>query len=90
MLLQRSLLIDRDASEVFALVSDPDRLAGFFVGITRWEVRSRQRRGKGATYKVLMRVGSIEAGGLLRITDWRDDELIEWESESGIPRRGRI
>ncbi len=89
MKLHRAVLIDRASRDVFALVSDPERLAGFFVGITRWEVKSRQRRGKGAKYRVLMRVGSIEAGGVLRLTGWREPELIEWEAESGITQRGR-
>ena len=89
MRVHRSLLIDREPSSVFDLISDPDRLRSFFVGITRWDVRSRQRRGKGARYRVLMRVGSIEAGGQLRITGWQPEELIEWDSESGITQRGR-
>jgi ribosome-associated toxin RatA of RatAB toxin-antitoxin module len=87
--LQRSLLIDREPQAVFALISDPERASEFFVGLTRWEPRSRRRRGLGARFKVLMRVGSIEAGGLVRITGWRPDELIEWEAEAGITQRGR-
>lgn len=87
--LHRSLLIDREPRAVFALISDPERASDFFVGLTRWEPRSRRRRGLGARFKVLMRVGSIEAGGLVRVTGWRPDELIEWESEAGITQRGR-
>ena len=87
--LHRSLLIAREPQVVFALISDPDRASEFFVGLTRWESRSRRRRGLGARFKVLMRIGSIEAGGLVRITGWRPDELIEWESEAGITQRGR-
>ncbi|HEX9312551.1 MAG TPA: SRPBCC family protein [Actinomycetota bacterium] len=87
--LHRSLLIDREPGAVFALISDPERASEFFVGLTRWEPRSRRRRGLGARFKVLMRVGSIEAGGLVRITGWRPGELIEWESEAGITQRGR-
>lgn len=88
MKIHRSILVDRDPQAVFALVSDASRLAGFFVGITVWEPRSQKRRGKGARFKVLMRVGSIEAGGLLRITEWRENELIAWDSEAGIRQRG--
>lgn len=88
--LHRSLLIDRTPHDVFALVSDPDRFAQFFVGMTLWEPRSRRRRGKGARYKVLMRVGSIEAGGIVRITEWREDDLVAWEAESGIDQRGQM
>jgi polyketide cyclase/dehydrase/lipid transport protein len=58
--------------------------------MTRWEPKSRRRRGVGARFKVLMRVGSIEAGGIVRITEWREDELVAWESESGIDQRGQM
>lgn len=85
----RQMLIGREPGEVFALASDPERLRDFFVGISRWEPRSRKRRGVGARYRVLMRVGSIEAGGTVRITEWVENELVAWESEDGIEHRGR-
>jgi hypothetical protein len=49
----------------------------------------RRVRGLGARFRVLMKVGSIEAGGTVRITDWVNDELIGWSSEAGIHQRGR-
>jgi ribosome-associated toxin RatA of RatAB toxin-antitoxin module len=86
--IDRSILIERPPKEVFALVSDPSAYDGFYVGMSRWEARSRKRRGVGARFKVLMRVGSIEAGGVLRITEWAAPERIGWESESGVDFRG--
>jgi ribosome-associated toxin RatA of RatAB toxin-antitoxin module len=86
--LRRSVLIERDPAHVFALVSDPGRYPEFFDGITRWEPRSRKRRGVGAKFRVLVQVGSIEAGGTVGISDWAENERIAWESEAGIEQRG--
>ena len=86
--LAQSVLVEREPSDVFDLVSIPARYPEFFTGITRWEARSSKRRGLGAKFRVLMRVGSIEAGGTIRITDWRTNERIAWESEAGVEQRG--
>jgi len=86
--LQRGVLIEREPLDVFRLVSDPKRYPQFFTGITRWEPRSSKRRGLGAKYRILMRVGSIEAGGTIHITDWKSGQRIAWESESGVEQRG--
>ena len=67
--LRQGILIERKPADVFGLISDPARYPDFFTGITRWEPRSSKRRGLGARFRVLMRVGSIEAGGTVRITD---------------------
>ena len=45
--------------------------------------------GKGARYRVLMAVGSIEAGGTVEVTRWEENVLITWRSEAGIDQRGR-
>ena len=74
---------------VWDLVSDPDRYEEFQAGVTLWEPRTKKRKGKGARFKVLMKIGSIEAGGVVRITEWRKPRLIEWESEQGTDHRGR-
>ena len=88
MRIERTILIERPPADVFALVSDPTAYDEFFVGMSRWEPRSRKHRGVGARFKVLMKVGSIEAGGILRVTGWKEPERIGWESESGVQHRG--
>ena len=40
-------------------------------GVTRWEVDGEQRTGLGARYRMLIRVGSAEVGGLIEIVEWR-------------------
>ena len=88
MRVERSISIDRDPKAVFAVVSDPTRYADFFVGITRWEPLDQKKRGIGARYRVLMQVGSIEAGGIVRVDTWDEPHTIEWEAETGIRQRG--
>jgi uncharacterized membrane protein len=88
MRLERTIVVDRPPSAVFELVSDPLRVPEFFAGITRWEPASRKRRGKDARFRVRMKVGSIEAGGEVRITRWQQNRLIAWRSERGMPQRG--
>jgi len=87
--LKRSIRVDREPEAVFDLLSDPGRFPEFFVGITRWERCSAKERGLGAEYRLLMRVGSIEAGGVVRVTDWQAPLTIAWRSERGIDQHGR-
>ena len=87
--LERSIVIDRDAARVFALVSEPSRYPEFFAGITKWESRSDKTRGIGARFRVLMKVGSIEAGGMITVSNWEDDRLIAWSTDQGIRHKGQ-
>jgi|SRR5437588_5463806 len=87
--IERSLEVEREPEAVFALISDPLRFPEFFNGITRWELCSTKQRGLGAEYRVLMKVGSIEAGGVIRVTDWQEPRTIAWRSERGTHQRGR-
>ena len=85
----RSIVIDRSPDEVFDLIDAPERYPEFFVGLTKWDSLTEQRTGVGARYRVLMRVGSIEAGGTVRVTEWSEGEFIAWEWETGIHQEGR-
>jgi ribosome-associated toxin RatA of RatAB toxin-antitoxin module len=86
---RRRIRIEADAKSVFKLIGDPDRYPDFFVGITRWESRSRTKRAAGARYRVLMRVGSIEAGGTIKVERWEEPDLITWTWEQGVHQEGR-
>jgi ribosome-associated toxin RatA of RatAB toxin-antitoxin module len=89
MKLRKSIEIERKPEEIFELIDDPGRYPEFFIGITRWEPRSEKRRGVGAKYRVLMKVGSIEAGGTVRVTDRTEPKAIKWVAERGIRQTGR-
>src|SRR5688572_5500269 len=87
--LRRSIVVGANPSKVFEVVSDPGRYREFMVGVTRWDPRSKRRRGKGARFKVLMKVGAIEAGGVVRITEWEPGRRIAWTAETGLEHEGR-
>jgi uncharacterized membrane protein len=74
---------------VWETVSDPSRALHFMSGITRWEVVSDQRDGLGARYRMLMRVGSAEIGGLVEMVEWVEHRDIAWVSVTGVDQRGR-
>lgn len=87
--IRKSIVIETARSAVFDLVDDPGCYPEFFVGITKWEPRSKKRRGVGAKYRVLMQVGSIEAGGTVRVTERTVNRAIAWTWEQGIHQEGR-
>jgi uncharacterized membrane protein len=74
---------------VWETVSDPSRYLHFMSGVTRWEVVSDQRDGLGARYRMLMRVGSAEIGGLVELVEWAENRDIAWVSVTGVDQRGR-
>jgi ribosome-associated toxin RatA of RatAB toxin-antitoxin module len=86
--LSETIFVAAPPSAVFELVDDPERYNEFFVGVTRWEPRSKKLRGVGARFRVLMQVGSIQAGGTVKVTERTASKLIRWESEQGIHQAG--
>ena len=59
-------------------------------GITRWEVASDPPTGLGARYRMLLRVGSAEVGGLIEIVEWDEPCDLAWTSVLGVDQRGRF
>ena len=76
-------------SLVWEQVSDPSRVLDFYAGVTRWECVSEPRRGLGARYRMLMRVGSTEVGGTVEVTEYDEFRDMAWNSVTGIDQRGR-
>jgi ribosome-associated toxin RatA of RatAB toxin-antitoxin module len=86
--LLRSIVVERDPADVFKFLAEPDGYPRFFAGITRWQACSEKSRGLGARYRVLMRVGPIQAGGTVRVTVWEAKRQIAWTAERGIAQSG--
>lgn len=86
--LYQRVLIERDIRRVFDLVSEPACYPEFFSGLSRWSPLSDEV-GLDARYRVLMRVGSIDAGGIVKVTEWEPPRTIAWEWEEGIHQFGR-
>ncbi len=82
-------MISAPLERVWAAVSDPARALSFMSGITRWEVVSREAEGIGARYRMLLRVGSAEVGGLIEIVEWDPPRELAWTSITGVDQRGR-
>ena len=74
---------------VWEYVSDPSRYLHFMSGITRWEVVGNKRIGLGARYRMLLRVGSAEVGGLIEVVEFVRAADLAWTSITGIDQRGR-
>jgi uncharacterized membrane protein len=84
-----SVTVSAPAEQVWAIVSDPERVLGFMSGVTRWEVVSPAATGLGARYRMLFRVGSAEIGGLVEVVEWGPPHDLAWTSVTGLDQRGR-
>ena len=74
---------------VWEVITDPSRYLHFMAGVTRWEVADDGAGGLGARYRMLMRVGSAEIGGLIEVVEWDERCDLAWTSVTGIDQRGR-
>ncbi len=84
-----STTVSAPIEAVWGVVSDPEQALSFMSGITRWEVESEEPTGLGARYRMLMRVGSAEVGGLVEVVEWDPPGDMAWTSVTGIDQRGR-
>jgi len=84
-----SAQIAAQVERVWSAVSDPERMLSFMSGITRWEIAGEHPTGLGARYRMLMRVGSAEIGGLIEVVEWEPPSELAWTSVTGIDQRGR-
>jgi len=89
MRVERELVVNAPREQVWTYVTDPDNYMLFFSGITRWDVEGRKKRGCGARYRMLMRVGSAEVGGLVEVVEFQEPGDMAWTSVLGLDQRGR-
>ena len=61
----------------------PTHYLHFMSGVTRWEPASDHRSGLGARYRMLIRVGAAEVGGLIEFVEWRPETDMAWTSVTG-------
>ena len=84
-----SITITAPPALVWDAVAEPSRYLHFMSGVTRWEVAGDIRQGLGSRYRMLMRVGSAEVGGLIEVVEWVPNRELAWTSITGIDQRGR-
>jgi uncharacterized membrane protein len=89
MRLNESIVVAAPSKLIWDYISDPNNALHYMSGITRWEVEGEQRSGLGARYRMLMRVGSAEMGGLIEIVEYSDERDMAWSSVTGVDQRGR-
>ena len=89
MRLNESIVISAPPRLVWDYLAEPSNYLHFMSGVTRWEVAGEVRSGLGARYRMLIRVGSAEVGGLVEIVEWREERDMAWSSVMGVDQRGR-
>jgi uncharacterized membrane protein len=89
MRLNESIVISAPRQMVWDYITEPSNYLHFMSGITRWEVAGDKRTGCGARYRMLIRVGSAEVGGLIEIVEWDPPADMAWSSVLGVDQRGR-
>jgi uncharacterized membrane protein len=89
MRINRATLLAAPIEDVWAIVTDPERVLGYMSGVTRWEVVGERATGLGARYRMLFRVGAAEVGGLVEVVEFDDPCDFAWTSVTGLDHRGR-
>jgi uncharacterized membrane protein len=87
--LSESVVISAPSKMVWDYILNPDNYLHFMSGVTRWEVTGETRSGLGARYRMLIRVGSAEVGGLIEIVEETPERELAWSSLTGVDQRGR-
>ena len=89
MRLRESIVIAASPRAIWDYLLEPDNALQYMAGVTRWEVEGDKRSGLGARYRMLMRVGSAETGGLVEIVECSPERDMAWSSVTGVDQRGR-
>ena len=89
MRVSESIVVSASPKLVWDYITEPANYLHFMAGVTRWEVEGEQRTGLGARYRILMRVGSTEVGGLVEVVEFAEQRDMAWSSVTGVDQRGR-
>jgi uncharacterized membrane protein len=89
MRLNQSVIVSAPPQMIWDHIAEPENYLHFMSGITRWEVAGEKRNGLGARYRMLVRAGAAEVGGLIEMVEWDEPRDIAWTSVTGVDQRGR-
>ena len=81
--------IDAPLETVFAYVDDYRNTTKYMKDLTKWKAVGSQTHGKGAHFQVAMKAGPRELGSDVLITQWTENKVIAWVSESGFKQTGK-
>jgi uncharacterized membrane protein len=89
MRLNHSIEVSAPPQAVWDYIADPENYLHFMAGVTRWEIAGDKAQGLGARFRMLIRAGSAEIGGLIEVVEWDEGRDIAWNSVTGVDQRGR-
>jgi uncharacterized membrane protein len=89
MRLKESIIVAAAPQQIWDYLAEPNNALHFMSGVTRWEVQGDRRTGLGARYRMLLRVGSAEVGGLIELVEFAEPHDMAWSSVTGVDQRGR-
>ncbi len=89
MRVSESIEVSAPAARVWEYLTDPDNVLQFTSGLTRWEVVGDETTGLGARYRMLIRIGAADVGGLIEFVEWQPGRDLAWSSVTGLDQRGR-
>jgi uncharacterized membrane protein len=87
--IEQKVTVDAPRHLVWDYVTEPANYPVFIEGLTRWEVAGDRHTGLGARYRMLLRVGAADVGGLIEIVEWQPEGDMAWSSVTGVDQRGR-
>lgn len=89
MRLNESIQVAASPETIWYVLADPENYLRFMSGIAYWETVGDKPNGLGARYRILVRVGAAEVGGLVEMVEWHEPFDIAWHSVTGVDHRGR-
>lgn len=89
MRIEQKVTVDAPRHLVWEYVTEPANYPVFIDGLTRWDVAGDRHKGLGARYRMLIRVGAADVGGLIEIVEWQPEGDMAWSSVTGVDQRGR-
>jgi uncharacterized membrane protein len=87
--IEKKVTVDAPRHLVWDYVTEPANYCVFMDGLTRWDVEGDKHTGLGARYRMLLRVGAADVGGLIEIVEWQPESDMAWSSVTGVDQRGR-
>lgn len=89
MRLARSVEVKAPMEEVWDYLVDPANVLDYMVGMTRWEGIGEPASGPGARFKMLIRVGAADVGGVIETVEWNPPTDLAMTSVTGADQRVR-
>jgi uncharacterized membrane protein len=81
--------IEAPVETVFAYVDDYKNTTKYMKDLTKWQPVGSQTHGKDAKFEVAMKAGPKVLDSSVLITQWTENKVIAWKSESGFKQTGK-